>query len=107
MMVNACQHSESARNFDVQRFSKRFVLVCFALLVFSVLSYCQVDTAAISGVITDQSGAAVVGAEVHVTNTDTNATRTSISNGSSIYFVTGLKPGRYRVHVGREGFKGE
>jgi hypothetical protein len=57
-------------------------------------------------VIADQSGAVVVGAEVLATNTDTNVAWKAISNGSGVYLVTGLKPGRYRIHVDKEGFKG-
>jgi len=56
-------------------------------------------------VITDQSGAVAAGAEVRVTNTDTNITIVSSSNQSGVYLVTGLKPGRYRIKVEKEGFK--
>jgi hypothetical protein len=48
----------------------------------------------------------VVGVDVSVTNTDTNLAWTGLSNGSGVYLVTGLKPGRYRIHVAKEGFKG-
>jgi hypothetical protein len=106
MMVRGCELSASNRRFNVRRFSKRFNLALFALLVFSAASYSQVDTATVSGVITDQSGAVVVSAEVRVTNTDTNIIWTGTSNRSGVYLVTGLKPGRYRIHIGKEGFKG-
>jgi hypothetical protein len=76
------------------------------ILILSSVSSAQVETATISGVITDQSGAVVAGVEARVTNTDTNVTWTSVSNGSGVYLVTGLKPGRYRIHIAREGFKG-
>ncbi len=64
----------------------------------------QIDTATISGIITDQSGAIVVGAEVRVTNADTNAVSIAKTNSSGIYTVVGLKPGRYNVKVVKEGF---
>src|SRR5712691_4879073 len=76
------------------------------VLILSSAASAQVDTASVSGVITDQSGGIVVGAEVHVTNVDTNVVSTGTSNQSGVYLVTGLRPGRYRVHVAKEGFKG-
>jgi hypothetical protein len=90
----------------VRQFYRTFIPYLIATLVLARLAYCQADTATVSGVITDQSGGVVVGAELLVTNTDTNVAWTSISNGSGVYQVTGLKPGRYRVHVSKEGFRG-
>jgi hypothetical protein len=104
-MVHAYQRSGNTRCFQNQRFSNRFVLVLILLLAFSPVVYCQVETATISGVITDQSGAVVASAEVRVTNSDTNGTWMGVSNGSGVYLVTGLKPGSYRVHVAKDGFK--
>jgi hypothetical protein len=77
-----------------------------ASLVLAGIGYCQAETAAVSGVVTDQTGAVVVGAEVRVTNIDTNLTWTGTTNQSGVYLVTSLKPGRYRIHVAKEGFKG-
>src|SRR6266849_1416640 len=82
----------------------KFVLCLLGSLVFAGLSYCQADTATVSGVITDQSGAIVAGAEVRVTNTDTNMTAVSTSNQSGVYLVTSLKPGRYYIKVKKDGF---
>ncbi len=104
-MVHACRPCGNTRCFQNQRFSSRFVGAFILLLVLSPVVFCQVETATISGVITDQSGAVVAGAEVRVTNTDTNGTWVGTSNGSGVYLVTGLKPGSYRIHVAKEGFK--
>src|SRR6266403_412676 len=75
------------------------------ILILSSAASAQVDSASVSGVITDQSGGLVAGAEVQVSNSDTNVTFKTTSNQSGVYLVTGLKPGRYRVKVGKEGFK--
>src|SRR5260370_24413484 len=104
-MVHACRPCGNTRCLQNQRFSSRFVGAFILLLVLSPVVFCQVETATISGVITDQSGAVVAGAEVRVTNTDTNGTWVGTSNGSGVYLVTGLKPGSYRIHVAKEGFK--
>jgi hypothetical protein len=84
----------------------RSLLLLGIILILSSVSSAQVDTASVSGVITDQSGGIVIGAEVHVTNSDTNITSTGISNQSGVFLVTGLRPGRYRIRVEKEGFKG-
>jgi carboxypeptidase family protein/TonB-dependent receptor-like protein len=105
-MPHACQSCGRRRCSDFRQFSTKLVLILLATLGVAGLSYSQADTATISGVITDQSGAVVAGAEVRVTNTDTNVTWTGTSNASGVYLVASVKPGQYRVHVGKEGFKG-
>ena len=42
---------------------------------------------------------------VEVTNVDTNVSVHQATNGSGLYVVVGLKPGRYRVSVTKEGFR--
>jgi hypothetical protein len=84
----------------------RSLLLLGVILILSTPGYGQVDTASVSGIVTDESGGIVVGAEVRVTNSDTNITSVSISNQSGVYLVSGLRPGRYRIKVTRDGFKG-
>jgi len=62
-------------------------------------------TATISGTVTDQSGAALPGATVTVTNIDTNIARkiTALDNGN--YTVAQLPPGKYTLTVDQTGFK--
>src|SRR5579863_7376698 len=76
------------------------------ILILTSASRGQVDSASVSGVITDQSGGIVAGAEVRITNSETNATSIGISNQSGVYLITSLKPGRYRIRVEKDGFKG-
>src|SRR5258708_20598226 len=104
-MLHERQPSGRTRCFDVQRFCKRFLLSCFASFVFAAINYCQVDTATISGMITDQSRAVVAGVEVRLINTDRNISAVGTSNQSGVYVVTSLRPGRYRIKVEKEGFK--
>src|SRR2546425_1400684 len=88
-----------------------FFLCGQALLVLTLLAagstpmLAQTETATISGTITDQSGAFVAGADVMVTNEDTNIVAHTRTNGAGVYNVPGLKPGRYKVAVEKEGFK--
>jgi hypothetical protein len=59
----------------------------------------------ISGTVTDQTGAAVAGATVTVTNVETNRRRSVSSSRDGMYTAASLAPGDYRVEVERSGFK--
>jgi hypothetical protein len=104
MMVHACQFFRNTRRFDIRRPFRKITAVFFTALVFSAVSYCQADTATVSGVISDQSGAVVAGAEVRVTNTDMNVSTVAVSNEAGVYVVTALKPGPYHITVKKDGF---
>lgn len=67
--------------------------------------FAQSDTASVSGRITDQSGGAVVGAQVQAVNLATDIKETHLSNNSGLYVLTGLPPGQYRVIIDKAGFR--
>ena len=62
-------------------------------------------TASISGTVTDASGAAVAGATVTVTNTDTGVATTQSTNAQGYYSFQSLPLGKYNVEVQQKGFK--
>ncbi len=70
-----------------------------------VCSLAQTETATISGLVTDQQGALIVGADVVITNTDTSVGFRQTTNKNGLYVASGLKPGHYRVTVSRGGFR--
>ena len=59
----------------------------------------------ISGTVTDSQGASIMGANVEVTNADTNVTAKLTTNASGYYEARNLLPGPYRVTVETAGFK--
>ncbi len=59
----------------------------------------------ITGLVTDSSGAAVVGATVSVSNKATGAVRRVTTNSEGIYAFPALLPGEYEVKVEQQGFK--
>ena len=61
--------------------------------------------AAITGEITDPSGAAAPNAAVMVTNTATNVTRSTTTNSAGVYDFPDLAPGNYQVKVTAPGFE--
>ncbi len=63
------------------------------------------DTGYISGTVSDKSGAAIVGAEVVVTNTAGSLKRTTTTNGDGAYVVPGLPGATYNITVTAKGFQ--
>ena len=60
---------------------------------------------AITGRVTDSSGAVVAGAQVKVTQKNTSATRTNTTDSSGQFNVSSLPPATYTVSVEAPGFK--
>lgn len=61
----------------------------------------------ITGVVTDGSGAVVVGATITITNPATNFTRQTVTNAAGNYNFPVLQPGAYNVRAENPGFQGE
>src|SRR5262249_28632724 len=62
-------------------------------------------TAQISGTVKDQSGAILPGVEIRVTQTDTSASRDTVTNESGFYVLTNLPIGPYRLEASLPGFR--
>ncbi len=60
---------------------------------------------AVVGTVTDPSGAVVPKAEVLLTNLDTNAAQTQVTNDAGGYVFPNVPPGNYRVTVRLAGFR--
>jgi len=87
----------------MKRISTQFVIVSVLCLGCCGGLFAQA-TSQISGTVTDASGAAVEGARITVTQTDTAFTRTATSDASGVYTLPGLPLGPYRLEVKNEGF---
>ena len=59
----------------------------------------------IGGYLVDPSGAVVPGAQVSVTQVDTGLTRTSVTDDSGHWVVSGLSSGQVQLRVSAAGFK--
>ena len=62
-------------------------------------------TAQMGGIVRDQSGAVLPGAEVTATQTDTGITRTVITNETGFYILPSLPLGPYRLEAALPGFR--
>src|SRR5260370_13278089 len=65
----------------------------------------EAPTGSIRGLTTDPSGAAVVGAEITVTDNATRAEYKTVSGSSGEFSVDNLNPGVYTVTVTMLGFR--
>ena len=63
------------------------------------------NTAAITVVVVDQTGAVIPGAKVVVVNPDTGFTAEGLTNNEGYYYVPYLRPGVYNVTIEALGFK--
>src|ERR1700687_1225450 len=76
-----------------------FVLLCVGIFLAAGTAWAQVNTATLSGVVTDQLGGAVRGAKITVTSAVTGAERTAVADDGGHYTIVGLVPGEYKLHV--------
>src|SRR5438128_7981760 len=77
----------------------------FGMFVMPASASAQAVTGTLLGNVTDSSGAAVPGATVTATETQTNISRTTVSNESGYYIFSSLQNGTYSVDAELQGFK--
>src|SRR5271169_3282784 len=85
--------------------ASRLLFATFTLLLFATSALAQSTAGRILGTLTDQSGAAVAGATVVVTDGQRGTSRTVTTDEYGGYVVTQLLPGTYKIHVEAKGFK--
>jgi outer membrane receptor protein involved in Fe transport len=83
-----------------------WLLSAFVLLAFSPMAYGQAVYGSIFGTVTDNTGAAVPGATVTVTNEGKGTAVTVESNGTGEFTAEHLIPDIYDIKVAAKGFKG-
>jgi predicted porin len=63
--------------------------------------------ASVSGVVTDQAGAALPNVAVTIKSLDSSETRTIATDGGGRYQTSGLPPGRFEIRAAKPGFADE
>src|ERR1700681_3255261 len=81
----------------------RTVSMFVCILLFVSLAQAQYR-ASLRGTVTDTQGAVVPGATVTLTNTDTNQSMVSTSDGNGIYNFNALQAANYRLTAEHDGF---
>jgi outer membrane receptor protein involved in Fe transport len=81
-------------------------LLCTAsvAIVMTVAASAQTTTGAVSGTVTDASGAVIPGAKVAVTNVQTGITVTDTTNNDGIFNARFLQIGQYKIVTTAKGF---
>ncbi len=69
------------------------------------LGFAQTFTSSITGIVSDASGAAVVGAKLSLKNMATNDVREDVSRSDGSYQFNNLAPATYEITVAAPGFK--
>jgi hypothetical protein len=80
-------------------------VVAVAFLSTAVAALGQAGRGAISGLITDPSGAIVAGAKVAANDQATGTRLSTVSTAAGIYTFVSLSPGKYQITVGQKGFE--
>src|SRR5258705_7263017 len=86
------------------RFLGNLSLGALALLLTAASASAQLSTAELSGRVTDTSGAVLPGVTVTMTQTDTQATRTAITDADGTYVISNLPTRPYRPAGSPHGF---
>jgi predicted porin len=96
---------------DFSEIEMRKVCLFIAAVVFAVsssLTFAHAQTgASLSGVVTDQNGAALRDVAVTVKNVDTGAARMIKTDDMGRYQASGLPLGRFKIHAAKTGFADE
>lgn len=98
-------HRTSTENTTRRKWAVRIGFL-LGILTFVSVSFAQGGgNVAISGTVTDPSGAIVAGAQVKVTQKNTAVTRTATTNSNGQFNFPSLPPTAYTVAVQAQGFK--
>lgn len=81
------------------------ILIIGCSMLSSAPLFSQGSTGRILGTVTDQSGGAVAGAAVTVTDTARGTSRNLTTDDAGEYIAPSLTPSTYKVHVEAKGFK--
>src|ERR1700743_1953951 len=81
------------------------ILLALALVIITCIpALTQTITGSITGLVTDSSGAVVVGAKVIATNVLTGVATPTVTNSSGIYSLRFLQIGQYKISVESSSF---
>jgi hypothetical protein len=83
---------------------KQWIVSLFLFSVITLAAWAQLDTAQLTGTVTDKSGAVIPDATVSAKNIATALTRSTRTNQSGSYTISFLPPGKYSVKAESKGF---
>ena len=86
---------------------QRFLRVFFTVLglLMTAPAFAQISTAQLDGRVTDTSGGVLPGVTVTLTQTETGAVRSAVTDENGGYLVSNLTPGPYQLEAALQGFR--
>jgi hypothetical protein len=104
---NALVDTQKIRSSPLRILSRRIWTPILIAIVFlsGPLALGQSTYGSVAGFVTDPSGAAIVDAQVILTNLGTAEKRTQLTVADGLYSFVTVIPGEYRVEVEKQGFK--
>jgi hypothetical protein len=82
----------------------RFILLPLFVILACVYGFAQANST-VTGIVTDQTGAVVGGAQITLTDPATGETHKTVSGGTGLYDISGLNPASYNLKVVAKGFE--
>src|SRR5260370_28307229 len=99
---------ETRGGHSMMRLPRLCLIVSSSLIVLLLFACCavgQMETATISGLVTDRTAAAVSGAEVRLQSVERGTVTTTATNEAGIYVFPSVPPGQYQISIQKQGFK--
>src|SRR6185369_3137595 len=79
---------------------RRFIVLSFVILCLPIVAISQqAANATLTGMITDQMGAAVAGTKITATQIATGVTRDAVTNDDGLYVFSNMMPGDYTLRL--------
>jgi Carboxypeptidase regulatory-like domain len=85
--------------------SARILLLISIFVSITTIASAQAGRGAISGLVSDSSGAIVAGAKITAKNQATGVKLSTVSSGAGLYSFVSLSPGSYELTVTAQGFE--
>lgn len=85
----------------------RVLLFCLGVVGVFVPATAQVVGGTLNGVVSDESGAVLPGAQITVRSLETGSTRELITNETGRYAAPSLAIGRYEISANKAGFRSQ
>jgi len=97
--VSTSRRSITEKYFTAIRSLTVAVFLCLLTIACVTTTSAQVNTATLSGTVSDPQGLPVKAAKVTMTNAGTGAQRNTVTDDSGHYHLVGLPPGRYKLTI--------
>src|SRR5215213_8924297 len=88
---------------SVHNLPRKFFYTLLIVIISAALAVAQQTRGTLRGLITDELGAAIVGANVTLTDAS-GAQKKTTTNGEGVYNFVGLAPGKYTLQANATGF---